>query len=379
MVLRCDGQLSTLNKFRRVRNFTALSGGNGRGGLKHGRAGADIDVTVPIGTEVWVGGSGLRKIADLTSEGQRVMVAQGGSGGRGNARFTTPSNRFPLLAEGGEPGKELRLRLDLKLLADVGIVGAPNVGKSTLLAALTAAKPKVAAYPFTTLEPELGVVEHRGRSFVIVEVPGLLEGAHKGVGLGDKFLRHVERARSLLHLLDGTSGELMSQYNRIRDEFALFNKELLGKPHLVAVNKMDHPSATADWGDSVDQPGEILLISAAQREGLEPLLDSLLETLDAAKVADQSDGPPDEAGLPVLKPSGPDSRPTVRRQGETLVVTSRAAERLAVMVDQRNWGAVTQFRDQLKRIGVVAALERAGAKPGVVVRVGQVEWEWEAE
>ncbi len=375
--LQCDSRLSTLNKFRRTRNFVAHSGGDGQGSLTHGRTGADIDVTVPLGTEVWEDGSDGRKLADLTREGQKLMVGRGGAGGRGNARFTTPTNRFPLLAEGGELGEELKLRLDLKLLADVGIVGAPNVGKSTLLAAVSAAKPKVAPYPFTTLEPELGVVEHRGRSFVIVEVPGLLEGAHKGVGLGDRFLRHVERARVLLHLLDGTGGGLPGQYSTVREEFTQFNEALLEKPHVVVVNKMDLPGATADWGDSADRPAAIHAISAAQREGLSPLLDGVLQALDAALLSDEKAGPPDGLALPALKPSRLGGRPAVRRQGGKLVVTSSGAARLAAMVDQRNWGAVVQFREQLKRIGVVAALERAGAKSGDVVRVGKVEWEWE--
>ena len=208
----CDGGLSTLSGFRYKLKFAATNGTTGSGRKKHGKDGVDVEIAVPEGTEVWDVGGTDRKLFDLTRQGQRVLVARGGRGGRGNVHFTTSTNRFPVLAEQGEEGERIEIRLELKLLADVGIIGVPNVGKSSLIRAVSAARPKVAGYPFTTLEPVLGVVEHKMRSFVMVDIPGLIEGAHSGKGLGDEFLRHVERTRILLHMLDGTAEEPVEDY-----------------------------------------------------------------------------------------------------------------------------------------------------------------------
>ncbi|MCI0438760.1 MAG: GTPase ObgE, partial [Chloroflexi bacterium] len=192
-----DQNVNTLQAFRYRRSFAAGNGGNGAGANRHGRNGDDIVISVPAGTQVWITDEPPRLLADLSEHGQRVLLASGGSGGRGNARFKSSTNQFPKLAEAGEDGEELDLRLELKLLADVGIIGVPNAGKSSLLSVVSAARPKVADYPFTTLEPVLGVVERHDKSFVMVDIPGLIEGAHKGVGLGHEFLRHVERTRVL--------------------------------------------------------------------------------------------------------------------------------------------------------------------------------------
>ena len=223
----------------------AQAGGHGGGARKRGRNGADLEVVVPVGTEVWTASGEPSRIADLSEAGETVFAARGGKGGRGNARFVSPTNRFPLLAEEGDAAEELDLRLELKLLADVGIVGAPNAGKSSLLAAVSAARPKVAGYPFTTLEPVLGVVEHRGASIVMVDIPGLIEGAHGGAGLGDDFLRHVERTRVLVHLVDGAGEDPVADYHRVRRELSLFHEDLADKPSIVGVNKIDIPEGMA--------------------------------------------------------------------------------------------------------------------------------------
>ena len=198
---------------RYKRHFSAPDGRRGEGRLKHGKDGKDITLPVPVGTQVWADEAHTRLLVDLDEPGQRFLAAKGGGGGAGNTHYATPTNRFPLLAQAGERGEELSLRLELKLLADVGIVGAPNAGKSSLLSVVSAARPKVANYPFTTLEPSLGMIEHRGETFVMVDIPGLIEGAHEGVGLGHEFLRHIERTRVLVHLVDGSLDDPIAQYH----------------------------------------------------------------------------------------------------------------------------------------------------------------------
>ena len=272
---RCDRNVSTLLGFRYNRIYKASNGGSGTGRKKHGKRGTDAEFVVPLGTEVWDNRSGNR-IADLTAHGERVLIAEGGRGGRGNARFTSSTNQYPLLAEEGDPGQELRLRLELKLLADVGIIGAPNAGKSSLLTAVSAARPKVADYPFTTLEPVLGVVEYENDGFVMVDIPGLIEGAHAGAGLGDEFLRHIERTRVLVHVIDGNGPDPVEDYVRIRDELRQFDEKLTTKPEIVAFNKLDIPGVDDAYElckDELEVSAEsVRSISAAGRLGLDELL-----------------------------------------------------------------------------------------------------------
>ena len=337
---------------------------------------------MPVGTEVWNASGEPSRIADLSAAGETVVAARGGKGGRGNARFVSPTNRFPLLAEEGDAAEELDLRLELKLLADVGIVGAPNAGKSSLLAAVSAARPKVAGYPFTTLEPVLGVVEHRGASFVMVDIPGLIEGAHGGAGLGDDFLRHVERTRVLVHLVDGAGEDPVADYHRVRRELSLFHEDLADKPSIVGVNKIDIPEVVARCDAVRDQlmgDGAVVhCISAAGRQGLEALLDGVLEVL--AQVPQITEAAPREGSdkpVPVLRPQAVDRRDVVRRQGRKYVVSLPAATRLAGMVDEDNWDARMQLYEQLRRLGVIAELEKAGIRPGQVFSVGKLELEWD--
>ena len=377
---RCAANVSTLASFRYRRRFVAENGGNGSGRLRHGRKGKDIEVIIPVGTEVWETNGALRRVVDLTVEGQRVLIAKGGFGGRGNARFSSSTNRFPLVAEEGDPGEDLDLRLELKLLADVGIIGAPNAGKSSLLAAASAARPRVAEYPFTTTEPVLGVVDRGEKSFVMVDIPGLIEGAHKGVGLGHEFLRHVGRSRVLLHILDGSADDVVSEYRKVRNELALFDEELVKKTEVVAVNKMDIPGVEASYeqvrAELESEAKSVHLISAAGRQGIDSLLDALileLAELSLKRAADSSVTDP----LPVVRPPQLEAKEIVRKEGKEYQVSLRAATRVAAMVDGSNWNARVQMFEHLRKLGVVAALEKAGIKPGDVFRVGKMEWEWD--
>ena len=388
---RCDRNVSTLLSFRHNRVFRARNGGGGAGGKKHGRKGESIEFAVPQGTEIWDETTGER-IVDLTNHGERVEVAHGGRGGRGNARFTSSTNQFPLLAEEGDPGQEIKLRLELKLLADVGIVGAPNAGKSSLLAAVSAARPKVADYPFTTLEPVLGVVEYGRDGFVMVDIPGLIEGAHAGAGLGDEFLRHVERTRVLVHVIDGNSPDPVEEYRRIRNEIVLFNAALMDRPEVIAFNKQDIPGVDDAFelcrDDLMDTAVSIRSISAVGRIGLEELLHDVAEALNIAAEREEAGEPGEprtsvavadgKSDVPVLRPDPVDQREKVRRVGPgEYEVVLRSATRFAGTVNMNNWAARVQFYEQLQRLGVIAELERAGIRTGDTYVVGEHELEWE--
>ena len=388
---RCDRNFTTLLGFRYTRVYRAGNGGNGAGRKRHGKNGSDVEFAVPVGTEIWDDTAG-QCIADLTAHGQRVLLAHGGRGGRGNARFASSTNQFPLLAEEGDPGEVIRLRLELKLLADVGIVGAPNAGKSSLLAALTDARPKIADYPFTTLEPVLGVVEYGRDGFVMVDIPGLIDGAHAGVGLGDEFLRHIERTRALVHVIDGSAPDPVADYVRVRKEMQLFDESLMEKPEIVAFNKRDVPGVV-DMFELCkdDMPTGAFpphCISAVGRIGLDALLGDVSAALADAvprrdESADNDIRPPvavvERPGVvPVLRPRSVDREVKVQRlRSGKYRVMLRSAARFAAMVDVDNWSARVQLYEQLRRQGVISALERAGIRPGDTYIVGKRELEWE--
>ena len=281
-----------------------------------------------------------------------------------------------MLAEAGEPGEELRLCLELKLLADVGIIGSPNAGKSSLLAAATQARPRIADYPFTTLEPALGVVVRPYASFVMVDIPGIIEGAHQGAGLGHDFLRHVERTRALIHVIDGSVADPLAEWHLVNDELRLFDERLADKPKLVVVNKIDMPEVETRLADTIQRLAHLGLptyaISAVSSQGIDALMDAALLTLAGSGKTEAPGG----QDIPVLRPRPRRTPVKVCRMGDDFVVDAPAAARIAVMVDQRDWHARTQFYSYLTRIGVVKALEHAGVAPGDTVRIGEMEWEW---
>jgi GTP-binding protein len=279
--------LTNLNDFRHKRRFRATSGGRGGKQKKHGADGRDLEVVVPLGTVVFVKEDGQELLlADLKEHSQRVLVAKGGRGGLGNVHFATARQQVPKKATTGEPGERKWLVLDLKLIADVGIVGYPNVGKSTFLMAVSQARPKIADYAFTTREPALGVVEVGRKTYVLAEIPGLIDGAHLGKGLGHEFLRHVERTKVLLHLLDGSSEDVVDNMHKLNSELALYKASLAEKRQLVAVNKVDLPEVQARLPQLQQEFSSlgmrVFFISAASKQGLAELLGTLAEMVDKA-------------------------------------------------------------------------------------------------
>jgi GTP-binding protein len=295
-----DG-LNTLIDYRYQQHFTAGNGRAGMGKDRAGAAGADIVLKVPVGTQIYDEDASTL-LADLTAAGQRAALARGGNGGFGNAHFKTSTNRAPRHANPGQAGVELTIRLRLKLIADAGIVGLPNAGKSTFLAAVSAAKPKIADYPFTTLHPQLGVVDVDGREFVLADIPGLIEGAHEGVGLGDRFLGHVERCRVLLHLIDGTSGDAGAAYRTVRTELDAYGHGLSDKPEIVALNKADAMSAEQIEHQKarLQRAAKVtpLVVSAVSGQGVTDVLRALLRIIDKARGEATPQEPADAAWHP---------------------------------------------------------------------------------
>jgi GTPase len=300
MVQAVDG-LNTLIDYRYQQHFAAKNGRGGMGKDRHGANGADAVLKVPAGTQIY-DEDGATLLADLTEVGQNAVLARGGNGGFGNAHFKSSTNRAPRHANPGQPGVELTIRLRLKLIADAGIVGLPNAGKSTFLAAVSAAKPKIADYPFTTLHPQLGVVNADGREFVLADIPGLIEGAHEGVGLGDRFLGHVERCRVLLHLVDGAAGDAGAAYETVRAELSAYGHELAEKPEIVALNKADAMSA-ADIKQQVTSLKRAakqapLVVSAVSGDGVTEVLRALLKVIEKARRAAAAPSTADTAWHP---------------------------------------------------------------------------------
>ena len=378
--LRVDPGQTTLRDFRYRHHFRATPGGRGERAKRHGKAGEDLYLAVPPGTAVQDGESGAL-IADLVAVGQEVMVARGGRGGLGNTHFATATHQAPRHAQKGEPGEERSLRLELRLIADVGLVGLPNAGKSTLLAALTAARPKIAAYPFTTLEPNLGVMDlgmEDGRRPTIADVPGLIEGASSGAGLGHAFLRHVERTRILLHVVDGSARDPRWDHDVIRDELRAHDEALLAKPLLVVFNKLDLAAARDAWPGfraAMREAGvPALAISADSGEGLDALRAAVAERLpDVAGLAE----PPEPAGVVVHRIEAAGDGFTLEREDEAFRVRGKRIERLVVQTNFDNEESAERFQRELARLGIDAALRKAGIRPGDAVRIAAVELEWE--
>ena len=293
--------LNTLIDYRYQQHFKAKRGGNGMGKDRHGANGADIVLKVPAGTQVFEE-DGETLLADLTTAGERVVLAKGGNGGFGNAHFKSSTNRAPRHANPGQPGEERTIRLRLKLIADAGLIGLPNAGKSTFLAAVSAAKPKIADYPFTTLHPQLGVVRSDDREFVLADIPGLIEGAHEGAGLGDRFLGHIERCRVLLHLVDATAEDAGAAYRVVREELKAYGHDLAGKPEIVALTKADALTPDEIKGQAARLKRVAkkapLVVSAHSGEGIAQALRSVLAVVDERRERDARASAPSEAWHP---------------------------------------------------------------------------------
>ena len=373
VVLFATPQAASLVAYVSRGDRRAEDGRPGAGGLKSGRAGADLRLPVPVGT-VAVDEESGDVVAHLDSPGAEVVVARGGAGGRGNVHFRSAVQQAPQLAEPGLPGEERWLRLELKLIADVGLVGAPNAGKSSLLRAVSAATPRVADYPFTTLDPELGVAELAdGRRLVLADIPGLIEGASRGAGLGHRFLRHVERTRVLLHLVDGSDPDPWATLAAVRREVAGYSAELAGRPALVAVNKLDLPRvrqlrARAGRDD-------VHWCSALTGEGVPELLEALGEAVAAAPPPLALEVAPGTRRL--RRRRSPAAAPVVERHPWGFQVSGPAVDRLVARTRLDSEVAMQRFQVALDRMGVTAALEDAGANPGDTVRIGGAEFEYQ--
>ena len=376
ILVAADRQLSTLHSLSRRRYWKADKGGNGAGKKMHGKNGKDLVIKVPPGTLIYKKSDDEKaQIADLLEEGQVELVARGGEGGFGNDHFATATSQAPRIAQKGEVGEEAWLILDLKLIADAGIIGYPSVGKSTLLASASSARPKVADYPFTTQEPVLGVVEVVNSTFVLADIPGLIEGAHRGSGLGHYFLRHAERTKLLIHLLDGSSQSPLNDLNSVNTELALFNPILGQRPQIVVVNKIDLPDVEARIPRLKKELGLIgaplFFISAATSKGVPQLMAKVLEMLDSLVSEEPQEAPA------LFQPKPRKHTVTVSKEGDTFVVSSPEAEKLIARMDLTSSEARSYLRRQFTRMGVARALNRAGAKPGDTVRFGEVGMEWE--
>jgi GTP-binding protein len=372
IIIEADEGLTTLAHFRRRRIYKAEIGVAGQGQKRHGANGKPLLLRVPVGTVIGADGASW----DLDEHGERVVVAKGGDGGRGNSRFANSIRQAPGFAEKGMPGETLILHLELKLLADVGLVGLPNAGKSTLLRAVSNAVPDIGDFPFTTLEPVLGVVEMGNAAFVMADLPGLIEGAHEGVGLGHQFLRHVERTRVIVHVLDASAEDPAADYETVRRELQLHDPRIIEKSEIIALNKLDLPVAR-EHAEALRGafPGrEVLLVSGATQEGTHVLLQRLLQLLqETARMPAAVEA---SGELPVLRPRGRERLDIEEVEEGVFEVRGGRAEEDALKLGEGGYEALEELQERLKRMGLEKGLRRAGARPGALLRVGGVQLEW---
>lgn len=385
VIFEVDEGLRTLMDFRYQRHFKAPRGEHGMSKSMHGKNAKDMIVKVPPGTTVTDAESGAI-IADLTEHGQRAVIAKGGRGGRGNIRFATPANPAPEISEKGEPGYELEVVLELKVLADVGLVGFPSVGKSTLLSVVSAAKPKIGDYHFTTIVPNLGVVDAGdGRSFVMADLPGLIEGAHQGVGLGHQFLRHIERTRVIVHVIDmsGMEGrDPYEDYATINEELEQYNLRLTERPQIVVANKMDMPEAEinlAEFKEQIPSDVRVYPISAITRQGLSDLLYAIADLLEETPEFPLYDPEEVEESRHVLykfEAEKKDEFVIGRDDDGAFTVGGPAIERLFKMTNFSHEESVRRFGRQLRGMGIDDALRERGVQNGDTVRIMDYEFEF---
>ena len=379
VVIRADATITNLRAFKQKRFYRAGTGEAGRSKRQHGKGGEKLVLSVPIGTlllsKTEIGGNTL--LDDLEHAGQQAVVAKGGEGGLGNMHFASSTNQTPKVAQKGSTGEEKAIILEMRLIADVGIIGYPNVGKSTLLTAASAARPKIADYPFTTREPILGVVEVEKQSIVLAEIPGLIDGAHLGRGLGHDFLQHSMRTKTIIHLIDGSSESPVEDMTRINTELILFDSVLAHKPQLVAINKIDLPQVRQQVTrikDAFSTVGTaVFFISAATGEGIGELMQEtgrLLQTTSSRHVTDM------KVVKKIFRPQPQSAGAHVRKEGDTFVVEVPGLERIVTRMDMTSREAQQHLRQHLARSGASKRLEKAGIKPGDRVRCGDLEWEW---
>ena len=381
IIMEVDEGLRTLMDFRFQRHFKATHGENGMNSNMHGKNSAPLVLKVPPGTIIKNKETG-ETLADLVEHGQLAVIAKGGRGGRGNSRFATSRNPAPDFAENGEPGEELEVTLELKMMADVGVVGFPSVGKSTLLGTVSQAKPKTGDYHFTTLQPNLGVVSTQdGRTFVMADMPGLIEGASDGTGLGHQFLRHIERTKVLVHVIDIAEvdgRDAISDYKTIRQEMELFNAELLDLPEVIALNKVeliDHDKEIINhFKAGIDTDSDIVEISAATGENLDELLYKVADLLERQPVVKEEIET--ESRVIYRHEKDPNRFEITRDDDGAYVVSGHSIERLFMMTDFNREAAVRRFARQMRTMGIDDALRERGIKAGDIVRILGGEFEF---
>ncbi len=375
IILKVEHRLNTLSYFRHNQKFIADDGRNGAKQRMTGRSAEPMIIKVPPGTIVYDADTGAL-LGDLTERDQELLINKGGRGGRGNVHFVSSRHQVPRVGEKGEPGTERNLRLELKLIADVGIVGVPNAGKSSFLAAISNADPKIADYPFTTLEPNLGVVElDYENTLVLADIPGLIEGAHMGAGLGDAFLRHIQRTRVLIHMLDGLSEDPIADFSQINSEMALFDPKLKQKEQIVVFNKMDMPEVQEKWPDiktTLENLGyHPMSISALARTDVKPVLWKALELVKTAPEPEVLES------VPVYRPEEDPNEFVIEPMEDGFLVTGKSIERAAKMTYWEHEGSVRRFQKLMETLGVETALREAGITEGDTVYIDDYAFDWQ--
>lgn len=386
VVLIADSSINTLTKFHWQPHFIAKNGSNGQGHHKNGAKGETVEVTVPVGTEVWIWEDSKDKelIGELIREGDQMIVAEGGRGGWGNAHFVSATHQEPLLAEAGGYGEIRRIRLNLKLLADVGLIGMPNAGKSSILTAISAARPKIGDYPFTTIEPVLGVVDHKHKTFVVVDIPGLIKGAHQGIGLGDEFLKHIQRTQVLVHVVDGSEDNIAERIISINEEISRFDTELIKKPQILAINKFDLDEVSvlvSEITESIKSfkglHSETIFVSAATYAGLDELKQAMSDCLEQIHQQKRTSRFLND-DVVVIKPKAKElGKVIVRDLNGSWRVVHQKAVRLARGSNLDIWEARIQFQHRLEQLKITKALRDAGIEYGDTVMVGDWEFDWD--
>ncbi|MDD5486783.1 MAG: GTPase ObgE [Dehalococcoidales bacterium] len=379
VILLVDRNEDTLKRYVLRKEYTAEDGKPGQRRKKHGKSGKDLVLKIPPGTVV-VDATDPENpftVADMNNEGESLVIAQGGKGGIGNVHFTSSTNQVPRLASAGGPAEEKVIKLELKLIADVGIVGLPNAGKSSLLAACSGANPRIASYPFTTLEPELGTVIKDNRTFVMADIPGLIEGASEGKGLGHEFLRHIVRTKLLVHLVDGSVEKPLEDFNIVNRELARYDDELVRKKQIVVINKIDTEEARDKISEIIREFAtegiNPLFISALTGEGVGGLIDSVERQLVKITAAQ-----PAEIRAPekIFRPEPRKRIPDIVRDGDSLIIIDSDLERLVSGSEIGNAEVRRQLWGMIERKVGLKNIEKAGAKTGDVIRIGEFEWRW---